>query len=82
MNEILAGDGRGIAGTAIGDAKHELMACELTVAFVKGRLDLFLAVDEFDVLDVRSHDEIRGYSNDGTYSLQTSIERRRLPYLS
>jgi hypothetical protein len=37
---------------------------------------LFLAVDEFDVLDVRSHDEIRGYSHDGTYTRQSSILTR------
>ena len=52
MYEILSGHGRGITSTAIGDTKHELMARKLTVSFVKGRLDLFLAVNEFDVFDV------------------------------
>ena len=36
VNEILAGNGRGITSTAIGDAKHKLMACKLTVTLVKG----------------------------------------------
>lgn len=58
VNEILACDGSGITGAAIGNAKHKLVTGELTVTLVEMGFDLLGAVDEFDVLDVGGNDEV------------------------
>ena len=66
VHEILASHGGGVTGVAIGYAEHELVACQSAVSLVEVRLDLFGAVDEFDVLDIGGDDKVWGDSDDGT----------------
>jgi hypothetical protein len=66
MDEILASYRSGITSVAIGDTEHELVTRQFPITFVEMRFDLFLAVNEFDVLNVRSHDEVGGDTNHRT----------------
>jgi hypothetical protein len=66
VNKILACDGSGIAGAAIGNTKHKLVTSELAITLVKVGLDLLWAVDEFDVLDVGGNNEVGGDTDDRT----------------